>query len=176
MTQTEILIKELESLNHIDWFDRMCSFLLKGSCPSTNQLTQIIGVQDPRFSKENRGSKFLVPFDKRFKIACINPDISEVEIDKPVDYLSFGGEDFSLSMADVIQRFQDYKLHRNIYDGGTQIFFYPIEKRFEFSALSFRVENELEDICNVNSITVHHVTFHFGDNLIAARDGYHTRR
>ena len=176
MTESIISTSEFESLADIDWFDRMCSILVKDRCPTTNQLINVIGVEDSRFSKTNRGSKFLVPFDKRFKTACINPDISNNDVDKPVEYLSFGGIDLNLKMADIVKRFPDYKTQRNIYDGGTQIFFYPIAKRFEFSALSFRVEEEPEDIGDLNSLAFHHVGFHFGDNVILGRDGYHVRR
>ncbi len=102
MKEPIISTSDLESLSDIDWFDKMCSILTKHKCPTTNQLTQIIGIEDSRFSKEKRGSKFLVPFDSRFKTACINPDISDDDVDKPLDYLSFGGTDFNLKMSDII--------------------------------------------------------------------------
>jgi hypothetical protein len=114
MTQPKILNSELEALNDIDWFDKMCNILSKDSCPTTKELSQNSGVEDLRFSKENRGSKFLVPFDKRFKTACINPDLSDNDVDKPPDYISFGGIDFNLKMIDIGQRFPDYKTQRNI--------------------------------------------------------------
>ncbi len=142
MTQPAISTSELESLNDIDWFDKICRILAKDNCPTTNQMTQVIGIEDSRFSKKNRGSKFLVPFDRRFKTACINPDLSDDDVDKPLDYLSFGGVDFNLKMSDIMQRLPDYKTQQNIYDGGTKLFFYPIAKGFEFSALSTRVEEE----------------------------------
>ena len=84
-------MRELEFLSDIDWFDTMCEILSNDKCPTTHQLTQSIGIEDSRFRTENRGSKFLIPFDKRFKTVCINPDLSDDEIDKPIDYLSFGG-------------------------------------------------------------------------------------
>ncbi|HEY5464024.1 MAG TPA: hypothetical protein VIJ95_12260 [Hanamia sp.] len=176
MTQPIISTSELESLTDIDWFDNMCRILTKDKCPSTIQLAEVIGIEDSRFSKEKRGSKFLVPFDRRFKTACINPDLLYNDADKPIDYLSFGGTDFNLKMIDIIQRFPDYKTQLNIYDGGTQIFFYPIPKQFEFSALSFDTDKEPEDIGDINSLAFHHVTFQFGDNVFVGRDGYNMRR
>lgn len=176
MTNSTLLTNELKSLSDIDWFDRMCIILKHPQCPTTLQLTEVIGTEDLRFSKENRGSKFLVPFDKRFKTACINPDLSDDDVDKPLDYLSFGGLDFNLKMIDVINRFPDYQTQRNIYDGGTQIFFYPISKKYEFSAISFQVEKEPEEISDIDSLIFHQVTFHFGDKVILGRDGYHVRR
>jgi len=176
MTESIISTSDLEPLSDLDWFDRMCSILEKNKCPTIHQLTQAIGIEDSRFSKENRGSKFLIPFDKRFKTACINPDIIYSDIDQPPDHISFGGTDFNLGMADIVQRFNNYKIQRNIYDGGTQIFFYPISKKFEFAALSFRVDEEPEDISDINSLIFHQVTFHFGDNVVLGRDGYHIRR
>jgi hypothetical protein len=60
--------------------------------------------------------------------------------------------------------------------GGTQIFFYPLKIDFAFAALSFRIQEEPEKIGDINSLVFHHVTFHFGDNVLLGRDGYHTRR
>jgi len=176
MTSSTISRNELESLSDIDWFDAMCKILERGKCPTTIQLTQALGIEDKRFNKENRGSKFLVPFDKRFKTACTNPDLSDSDADAPLEYLSVGGMDFTLKMSDVTKRFPFYKIQRNTYDGGTQIFFHPIEKTFEFSALSFRIDKEPEDIGDVNSLIFHQVAFQFGDNVFVARDGYHVRR
>ena len=175
MTQ-QISMGELESLNDIEWFDAMCKILAKERCPKTNQLTLVIGTEDSGFSRQDRGSKFLVPFDKRFKSACINPDLSASDIDKPIDYLSFGGADFNLKMTDLLQRFPDYTIQRNTYDGLTQIFFYPISDSFEFSALSFEVVDEVESISDVNLLIFHHVAFLFGENVVIGRDGYHVRR
>ena len=176
MTGSKISTSDLEKLSDLEWFDKMCNILEKNNCPTTHELTQAIGVEDSRFSKENRGSKFLVPFDKRFKIACINPDITKNDVDRPVDYLSFGGTDFNLKMTDLLQRFPNYRTQSNFYDRGTQIFFYPLQKQFEFAALSFSIDTELENIEDINLITFNHVTFLFGDNVVVGRDGYHLRR
>ena len=169
-------MRELEFLSDVDWFDTMSEILSKDKCPTTHQLAQSIGIEDSRFSWENRGSNILIPFDKRFKTVCINPDLSDDEIDKPIDYLSFGGVDFNLKIADIIQRFPDYKTNRNTYDGGTQLFFHPLAEKFEFSALSVRYEKEPEDIGDINSIIFHHIAFHFCGKVKVGRDGYHVRR
>ena len=121
----------------------------------------------------NRGSKFLIPFDKRFKTACINPDIANCDDDRALDYLSFGGTDFNLKMVDVLQRFPNYKTQSNIYDGGTQIFFYPTPRQYKFAALSFYINRELEEIGDINSLKLHEVAFHFGTKVVLGRDGYH---
>ena len=176
MTNPKISTSDLESLSDLGWFDKMCSILQKNICPATQELAQAIGTEDSRFSKENRGSKFLIPFDKRFKTACINPDITNSEVDRPIDYLSFGGIDFTLKMVDVLQRFPDYKIQSNIYDGGEQIFFYPVPKQFEFTALSFNIDGALGSDGDIVLSNFHHVVFHFGDNLVLGRDGYHMRR
>lgn len=175
MTDPLISTKHLESLSDIDWFDGMCSILAKHKCPTTNQLAQAIGIEDLRFSKENRGSRFIIPFDNRFKTACINPDILYNDVDQSLEYLSFGGTDFNLRMSEITHRFPAYKTQRNIYDGGAQIFYYPIPSNFEFAALSFPVDKEPEDI-DISSLIFHHVTFHFGENIVLGRDGYNVRR
>lgn len=79
-------------------------------------------------------------------------------------------------MSDILKRFPVYRTQRNIYDGGTQIFFYPVSTEYEFSALDFWVRNEPEEIKDVNELTFHSVTFKFGDQLHLARDGYYMKR
>jgi hypothetical protein len=162
--------------NDMEWFDWMCDILKKINHPTVRQLTELIGADRPNPGNEIRGSKFLVPFDKRFTWACINPDLSGIAQDRPVDFLAFGGENFNLKMVDIVNRFPNYRVQRNIYDGGSQIFFYPIGDGYEFSALDFWIKSEPEEIKNINGLMFHGVAFNFGDNLSLFRDGYHMKR
>jgi hypothetical protein len=175
MKQPTTLRNELETKNDLEWFDAMCDFLTKDNHPTTNQLTDLIGYDKPNPKGEVRGSRFLIPYDKRFTWACINPNLIEVA-DSPIEYLAFGGELFTLRMLDITKRFPVYRTQRNIYDGGTQIFFYPIPSTYEFTALDFWIRQEPEEIDNVNELIFHSVTFKFGDKLLLARDGYYMKR
>jgi hypothetical protein len=176
MTQFETLRSDLEKKDDLAWFDNFCDLLKRDKFPSTHQLGQLIGVEKPNPDKEIRGSKFLIPFDKRFVWACINPDLLTTDTDKPIDYFAIAGKDFSLKMSDILDRFPDYKTKRNIYDGGSQIFFYPLSNEFEFSGLSFDITEEPEDIIDIKSLVFHSVTFKFGNKLVEGRDGYSLRR
>ena len=176
MTQLATLRRDLEKKDNLAWFDSICDILKRYNLPSTHQLEQFIGIEKPNPDKQIRGSKFLIPFDKRFVWACINPDLLPTDTDKPIDYFAIAGKDFSLKMSDILDRFPDYKTKRNTYDGGTQIFFYPLSNEFEFSGFSFDIQEEPEDIEDIKSLMFHSVTFKFGDKLIEARDGYSLRR
>ena len=175
MKQPTALRNELETKNDLEWFDAMCDLLTKDNHPTTNQLSDLIGYDKPNPKDEVRGSKFLTPYDKRFTWACINPNLIGDE-GSPIEYLAFGGELFALRMLDITKRFSIYRTQRNIYDGGTQIFFYPIPNTYEFTALDFWIRQEPEEIDNVNELIFHSVTFKFGDKLLLARDGYYMKR
>ena len=167
---------DLETKNDLEWFDAMCALLKKEEKPSTNQLSEILGVEKPNPTGEIRGSKFIEPFDKRFKWICINPDLSNNEADKPIEYLALGGEDFALKNSDIIKRFPNYKTQINTYDGGTQFFFYPIPEIYEFTALDFWTRKESHELGNTSDLTFNSVTFMFGDRLTKGRTGYAVKR
>jgi hypothetical protein len=176
MTQFATLRSDLEKKDDLAWFDSFCDLLKRDKLTSTHQLAQFIGNEKPNPNKEIRGSKFLIPFDKRFVWACINPDLSPTDTDKPIDYFAIGGKDFSLKMSDILDRFPNYITKRNTYDGGAQIFLYPLSNEFEFSGISFDIREDPEDIADIKSLIYHSVTFKFGDKLIEGRDGYSLRR
>jgi hypothetical protein len=163
---------ELIAKNDLDWFDGMCEILKKENRPTVALLTNIIGTENKDIARHQRGSRFLIPFDKRFKTSCINPDIDIPEEDVKLEYLSFGGEKFGLKITDIRARFNNYLIRPNLYDGGTQIFFYPVSELYEFSAISLWVAEEQENIRNIDSLIVHSVSFDFGKHLIELRDGY----
>jgi hypothetical protein len=168
--------KGLELKNDLEWFDSFCEVLKKERKIKTKELAQLIGSEKPNPNNEIRGSRFLIPFDKRFKSASINPILSENEGDRPLDYLSFYGEKFQLKMSDIIKRFADYRVQINIYDDGSQIFFYPVPKEYEFSAIAFKIEEEPDAIKNIDDLIFNSVSFHFGDKLSLQRDGYCMQR
>ena len=167
---------ELEAKNDLEWFDAMCEILKHAKQPATNQIVDLIGVDKPNPQDEVRGSRFLIPFDKRFKWASINPNLTESEIDRPIEYLALGGEPFTLRMIDIAKRFSVYRIQGNVYDGGTQIFFYPIPSVYEFTAVDFWTRKEPEEIENINELIFHSVTFKCGHKLLLARDGYYMKR
>ena len=159
-------------MTDLDWFDNVCELLTKEKTPTVHKLTNMIGAEEPNPQNNIRGSKFLIPLDKRFDGSAINPIINDSDKDRQLDNLSFWGKNFNLKLSDVAKRFPHYLTQRNTYDGGTQIFFNPTPDKYEFTAISFSTEKEIEEIKNILEITVHSVTFKFGNNLILLRDGY----
>ncbi|HTB52286.1 MAG TPA: hypothetical protein VK718_05875 [Ferruginibacter sp.] len=102
--------------------------------------------------------------------------LTNEDSDKPIDFLSFCGSEFKLKMSDIVNRFANYKVQQNIYDGGTQIFFYPIPDEYEFSGIEFWIEKELETITDINNLVFYRIAFNFGSTLFLGRDGYHLKR
>jgi hypothetical protein len=170
------LRSDLETKNDLEWFDALCDLLTKEKHPTTFELMQILGSEDLNVSKEARGSKFLIPFDSRFKWAAINPDLAVNDPDKPLEYLAVAGANFNLKMADIASRFPNYRTQRNTYDGGTQIFFYPVPSKYEFSAIDYWIKKEPEEVENIEDLIFHGVAFKFGENLILGRDGFNLKR
>jgi hypothetical protein len=176
MLSTENLRKDLESKSDLEWFDTICAILKKENLLTVNQIIAFIGTDKSNPNNQVRGSRALIPFDKRFTWASINPILSSEDNDKPIDYLSFGGNEFKLKMSDIVNRFESYKTQPNIYDGGTQIFFYPIPDEYEFSGIEFWIDKELDKIADVNNLVFTSVIFNFGSTLFLLRDGYHLKR
>ncbi len=160
----------------LELFDAMCDVLRAERCPMAKELSQLIGSEKPNTKNEIRGSIFLIPFDKRFKIVAINPDLSDSEDDLPIEYISFIGDEFIIKMSDLLTRFKEYRTQQNTYDGGTQIFFYPIPKHFGFSAIDLWTQTDEVEIEHIHKLTFNRVTFMFGDNLRLGRDGYSMKR
>ena len=129
-------------------------------------------MNDP--PRHRRGSLFLKPFDSRLQYAAIDPDAEDAYNDLPLEFVGMGGPSFSLRVSDVIKRFPQYRLKPNLYDGGYQIFHYPVADRFEFSAVSFNTREE--EVPHVEKLTVDNVSFHFGDNLVEGRDRFMMKR
>jgi hypothetical protein len=174
MDYSEILIKKLNAQNDLEWFHSICKILERDSSPTTKKLLKILGLEKPNPEGTVRGSKFLIPFDKRFDSISIKPDISLFDSDKPIDFLSFYGKKFALKSIDVVREFPDYSVQINTYDGGSQVFFYPIPTRFEFTALSFDVVDENVKINP--QLYFNYIKFHFGNILTQGREGFSMKR
>jgi hypothetical protein len=176
MTEINKIREQLCLKTDLEWFDSICDILRKENNPTTHKLLRIIGTVKPNPKNEIRGSKFLNTYDMRFKGAYINPDIDTNSADQPIDYLGFWGASFKINIGDISERFANYRTIINTYDGGTQIFFYPISTDFEFTAIECWTEKEENEIKNLTDLEVNGVTFRFGDKLMHGRDGYGMKR
>lgn len=174
MDSSEILIEKLIAQSDLEWFHSICEILKRDNNPTVKKLIKIIGIEKPNPDGNFRGSKFLLPFDERFDSISINPDISLFDNDERIDFLSFYGKKFALKGIDVVRVFPDYRVQTNAYDGGSQIFFYPIPTRFEFTALSFDVMEENVKI--IPQLYFHYIKFHFGNTFNQGREGFSMKR
>ena len=108
-------------------------------------------------------------------VSSYNPILSINDSDKPLEVIGFWGDTFRLKIEDIAKRFTTYRIQSNIYDGGTQIFFYPVPAEYGFSAISCDTQKESNEIENILNEEVNRVAFEFGENLILFRDGYHMK-
>lgn len=176
MTDIPTIIQKLSSQTDLEWFDSICDILKKKAAPTTLKLESIIGTEKPNPYGDIRGSKFLDTCDKRFRVACINPNLTRNQKDQPIDYLGFWGDTFKIKIGDIQKRFCHYKTAINTHDGGTQIFFYPVPEEYEFTAIDCWTDQEEREIDSLLDIEVHGVTFKFGGHLVQGRDGYSMKR
>lgn len=176
MTDIIQLRERLCSGAEVEWFDSICDILRKKNNPTTHRLTDIVGIERPNLIHETRGSKFLDPYDKRFRGAFVNPIIATLDTDQPLDYLGFSGNSFRIKIGEITKRFANYRTVSNTYDGGTQFFFYPVAAEFAFTAIECWTEKEESEIENFAELNIKDLTFMFGDTLVRGRDGYRMRR
>lgn len=170
------LRRQLILKTDLDWFDSICDLLKKESDPATHKLEIIIGTEKLNPKNEIRGSKFLDTYDGRFSRAYISPGLTSDQPDQPLDFLGFRGDTFQIRIGDIMERFKHYKTVTNTYDGGTQIFFYPVPKAYEFTAIDCWTEKENNEISDLADLKVNDIAFRFGNNLIQGRDGYSMKR
>jgi hypothetical protein len=166
---------KLENKSDFDWFVLMCDILKKMNKPTTNLFTEILGQEKPNPKNEIRGSKFLQPYDTRFNLIYISPNLLGDDLDKPLNFLGFNGNSFMLGLKDIQKKFSEFKIQKNTYDGGTQFFFYPIPDEYEF-ALEFWSEYENINEQAYGNLIFKEITFRFGNRLTKGRDGYGVKR
>ena len=170
---TSPLVRELAEKQGIGWFDAVCAVLKRENRPTVHTTWEVFGKPDLPTPRHRRFYQRLIPFDRRFDEVGLLPDIDETAPNAPLDSLFFVGE-FSLKVGDIARRFPRFKKQFNGYDGGTQIFFHPIPREYEFTAVD--VWTEREDVWWARSVVVTSVTFGFGDLRYELRDGFHMKR
>jgi len=179
MEEITNLRKKLESEDDLHWFDSICELLKTNQKPTTYSIARILGLEFSNLNNQIRGSMIIEPFDKRFDRISLNPILMDNDDDRQIEFLgfnSFTGRRFQLNASDIIERFSNYRTCINTYDGGTQVFFYPVSSDFEFTALDFWTEKELDEIENISRLTFNGVAFRFGNRLGVGRDGYSLHR
>jgi hypothetical protein len=168
------LVRLSTELSDLDWFTAFCELLARDRRPTLRYACGLLGTPKEDPPRERRGSLFLAPFDPRFSYISVNPDTPDTAADLPLQHIGLTGPSFSLRVADVLRHFPRYRVKLNTYDGGHQIFFHPVPKEYEFTALG--ASTHLEDIADPRELTVNNVRFYFGDLLAEYRDGFAMQR
>jgi hypothetical protein len=162
------------NLSNLEWFTAFCALLARDRKPTFRYACGLLGDPKEDPPRERRGSLFLAPFDSRFSYISINPDSPADSTDLPLEHIGLTGSSFALRVADLLDLFPQHRFKLNTYDGGYQIFFHPVPKVHEFTAIS--ASTDLKKIPNPQELVVNNVSFHFGDVLVEFRDGFTMRR
>jgi hypothetical protein len=161
-------------LSDLEWFTTFCGLLTRVKKPTLGYALQLLGTPKEDPPRERRGSLFLAPFDRRFAYVSVNPDVAGNPPDLPLEHVGVSGPQFSLRIADILRDFPEHRLKYNTWDGGNQIYFYPVPKEYEFTALDSHID--LDDVPDPRELMVNNISFHFGDRLVEYRDGFAMRR
>lgn len=158
------LKKELEEKSNIDWFDHVCNLLKKEANPTVFKMMKIFGNEKPNPNNEIRGSKFLVPYDNRFGIGFIGPDLQEGDNDRALSYLGFTGHSFQVCFKDIAKRFGYGAPISDIYGGGTYYVFNWIPDFYVFNSICFWTKLEISEINDKYDLIFDNITFTFKDD------------
>src|SRR6185437_14460085 len=167
MTELRLILKEFESMSDIDWFHAFCNFFREGCYLDTKSFMLNLGKIIP-FESRFHGSQFIEPFDK----ISINPILSLSDDNQKIFSLRFYGKKFSLPVVEIMKAFKEFMIQYNTYDGGTQLFFHPIPKEYNFTAIDVWTPEESIKNSDVRKLKVDNIVFLFASKLQLFRDGY----
>lgn len=165
-------MKTLNNTKSKEWLHEISEFLTEGNSQSTKSVTEFLGTENKRHKRNERGSKFLIPKNQNLSYVAINPDLERSDSDKPVTFLGFFGEKLNLKLHDLIELFPEFEVMNNIYDGGIQIFFHPVDNRFDFTAVACQVFTEYKTINELTNLKIDRVSFMFKSTKRKTRAGY----
>lgn len=155
-----------------EWLDLVSNILSNRNSKSTKTISDLFGEENPKYKRTNRGSKILIPKNNNLSYIAINPDLEEYEADKPVSFLAFSGEKLNLILKNLIEFFPNVELIENTYDGGIQLFFNPVDNRFDFTAVSCQIFTDYKTLDELYDININSISFLFLPNKLKTRAGY----
>ena len=174
-TQFEKIVTETQKLNNTtskEWLNLITEFLSNGNSKSTRATSELLGTENTKYKRKERGSKFLIPKNTNLNYIAINPDLDETETDKPITYLAFSGEKLNLKLNYLTELFPNVDLVENTYDGGIQLFFNPVDKRFDFTAVSCQIYTDYKSLDELTDLNINGISFMFKPNKLKTRAGY----
>nr|WP_042272246.1 hypothetical protein [Nonlabens ulvanivorans] len=93
---------ELKNINNTiskEWLDSISELLSNENTQSTRTISNLVGIENPKYKRAERISKFLIPRNKNLNLK--------------LEYLT--------------DLFPKVELRDTTYDGGIQLFFYPMD-------------------------------------------------
>lgn len=174
-TQFEKIVTETKKLNNTtskEWLNLVTEFLSNGNSQSTRAISEFLGSENKKYKRDERGSKFLIPKNENLNYIAINPDLEESETDRPVTFLAFSGEKLNLKLDYLTELFPNVELVENTYDGGIQLFFNPVDKRFDFKAVACQIFTDYKSLDELADLNINGISFMFKPNKLKTRAGY----
>lgn len=165
-------VKNLNNTTSKEWLNLITEFLSNNNSQSTKAVTESLGTENSKFKRGERGSKFLIPKNSNFDYVAINPDLEENDTDKPVSFLEFGGEKLNLKLEYLIELFPNVELVENTYDGGVQLFFYPVDRKFDFTAASCSVLMDCRGLDELRDVSINEISFMYKTRKVKTRLGF----
>ena len=165
-------IKNINKKSGLDLLKSICELVSNNNSQSTKNISELLGVENTKYKRDERGSKFLIPKNENLSHIAMNPDLDNNEKDKPITFLSFGGQNLNIKLKNLTELFPNVELTENMYDGGIQLFFHPIDSRFDFNAVSCQLFTEYKTIEEIGELNINRISLWFEANKIKTRAGY----
>ena len=165
-------LKSIDNTKSKEWLISISELLSNGNSQSTKTISDLFGNENPKYKRAERTSKFLIPKNENLNYIAINPDLENNEPDKPITYIAFSGKNLNLKLEYLTELFPNVELIENTYDGGIQLFFNPVDNRFDFTAVSCQIFTEYKKLDELTDLEINGISFLFQPNKIKTRAGY----
>ena len=164
--------KNINNTTSKEWLILITEFLSNRNSKSTKTISELLGSENKKYKRNERGSKFLIPKNTNLNYVAINPDLENTETDKPVTFLAFSGEKLNLKLNYLTELFPNVELVENTYDGGIQLFFNPVDNRFDFTAVACEIFTDYKTLDELTDVNINGISFMFKPNKLKTRAGY----
>lgn len=165
-------IKNLNNTSSKEWLNLITEFLSNSNAQSTKTITNLLGSENTKYKRTERGSKFLIPKNKNLNYVAINPDLDENDTDKPITFIAFSGENLNLKLNYLTELFPNVELVENTYDGSIQLFFNPVNSNFDFTAVSCDIFTDYKSLDELEEVSINNLSFMFNPDKIKTRAGF----
>ncbi|GAK95241.1 hypothetical protein JCM19298_1570 [Nonlabens ulvanivorans] len=165
-------LKNINNTTSKEWLDSISELLSNGNTQSTRTISNLFGIENPKYKRAQRTSKFLIPRNKNLNYIAINPDLEDNETDKPISYIAFSGKNLNLKLEYLTDLFPNVELRDNTYDGGIQLFFYPVDNKFDFTTVSCLIFTDHKKLDDLTDLNINGISFMFEPLKLKTKAGF----